>query len=440
MRWLLILIFSGCFSLFGQITMDRGVPEIVQKNFSRKFPGAENVSWDKVDSNFKADCFYRDRGTYAEYTPEGEWVMTITDLDLKTLYRPIENYLDENFKGDKVLFAEEADKADRQNYYYVQVEHKNKETKETYDVELFFDKTGRIEQVKLPDGVNDMTIVGIDDPHADIPSEVIDSWQKRFPRAEDIEWTTVQNPKDALDKTFIASFKYRDQKTQAWFKPDGTWIETHVSYDEKELHRMVQAYLEEHHKDDDFIRAEKVTKADRTDYTYVKMERMERGQSKPYVFELFFDKAGQIQKVNRPQVLKNQYLLTVDIPNYIARKFKSRFAAAKDVTWETSDTNYVARFTYRDQKTTATFSDSADWIQTVSVLDLKDIYRPVQRQLDENYKDYKLTYAEKVTRADRKNYYYIEMVSKKRDLEPQKLGLFFDSTGRPKEEKEVKSN
>ena len=402
--------------------------------FSRKFPRAENVSWNKVDNNFKADCFYKDRSTYAEFTPEGEWVMTITDLDLKTLYPPVQRYLDENFKKDKVILAEQAEKADRMDYYYVQIQRKDEETKEEYVAELFFDKTGRIEQVKLPEGVNDMTVVGIDDPNSDIPEAVIDSWQKRFPRAEDIEWSTVPNTSDSIDVDFIGTFTYRDQPTKAEFLPDGSWVETRSEYDQKDLYGPILKYLDEHHKGDDYVIGEKVTRADRNDYYYVKMVRDEKGMEEPYEFELFFNKSGQIEKVNRPEVLVNQYLLTVDIPDDVARKFKGRFASASDVTWETSEGKWVASFIYRDLPTTAQFSDSAQWIQTVQQLDIKDLYAPIQRYLDENYSDYKVVYAEKATRKDRNDYYYIELVGRKKDVGPQKQGLFFDKTGRPKKD------
>jgi hypothetical protein len=426
-HFFMILFIVEVDFIVAQVNNDSDIPETVQKSFNRKFPRAEDIAWEKVDTNYKADCFFNGRGTYAEFTPEGEWVMTITDLDLNTLYRPIQNYLDENFKRDKIIFAEEANKADRQDYFYVQLERKDPETKEPYRIELFFDKTGRIEQVKIPEGVNDMTIVGFDDPNSEIPEVVIDSWQKRFPRAEEIEWTRKGN-------NFVASFIYRDQPTHAEFTPAGDWVEARAKLDEKELHRLILTYIEEHHKDDDFIIGEKVTRADRKDYFYIKMEREVRGESQPYVFELFFDRAGQIQQVNRPEVLRNQYLLTVDIPDLVARKFKSRFAGASDVTWQTNDNTWVSTFIYREEPTTAIFSDSADWIQTTSQVNVKDLYSPIQRYLDENYKDYNPTYAEKVTRKDRNNYYYVELVSKKKNVDPLKLALYFDSAGRLKED------
>ncbi|GAB4322631.1 MAG: hypothetical protein Kow00127_15300 [Bacteroidales bacterium] len=420
----LLLVSSN---LSAQTNVHPDVPDVVRKSFNRKFPRAENVAWTKVDTIYKADCFFKGRGTYAEFTQSGKWLTTITDLDLKTLYRPVQLYIDEHFKKDKIIFAEKAENADRSGYYYVLLEKKDPNTKETYEVELFFDKSGKFEQAKYPEGVNDQTIVGMDDPHESIPEEVTNSWKKRYPQASDLKW-------EQRGDHYFAHFVYREQPVTAEFTSDGEWIEARTSLKEKELHRLVQAYLIEHHKDDDFVLAEKVTRADRQDYTYVKMERFEKGQMRPYVFELYFDRSGKITKVDRPEALKNQYLLTVDIPNDVAKKFKSRFSGASDVTWESDNGNWVCQCIYRGQPTTAIFSDSADWIQTTTELDIKNLYNPVQRYIDENYPNYKVTYAEKVVRADRNNYYYVELLSKKKNLYPPKVTLYFDSAGRLRED------
>jgi hypothetical protein len=299
---------------------------------------------------------------------------------------------------------------------------------------LFFDKTGTIEQAKLPESINDMTIVGITDPNSEIPPEVIDSWQKRFPKAEDINWSKKAHPSDTIDHVFIGTFVYRGYPTKAEFLPNGQWLETRTQYDEKGLYAPVVKYIEENHWYDDLIIAEKVTRADRQDYYYAKLERMEKGQFRPYVFELFFSKSGKIQEVRRPEALKSQYLLTVDVPQEVARKFKGRFASASDETWETKDGNWVASFNYRGMPTTAEFTDSAEWIMTVTQLDIKTLYSPIQRVLDKEYAQYRPVFAEKATRSDRDDYYYVELVGKKKNVDPNKLGLFFDKTGRLKED------
>lgn len=569
---------------FSQNYADEDVPAEVLSKFKRKFPKADNVSWDKVEDNYKVDCFVKGRGTYAEFTPEGEWVLTVTDLDLKKLYPPVQKYIDDNFRKDKLVLAEMSVTSDKQDFYYVQLAHKAKNIEELQIIELFFDKTGRIEEVILPDDFQQVMVVGIDDRNADVPAAVIDSWQKKFPNSTDIEWTKDSEPtdtneyyfiahfefkeqittaefgpngrwmkttteidhrdlilpianylsdnfekekvllaektvgasqddfyyvqiahkgedrkapyifelvfdnngiikeaylpdgyenfeiaglenkknetpsevikswkkrfprstgvlwskkintSDTIDFNFIGTFEYRERPTIAEFLPNGKWYETRAEYKERELYAPVLKYINENHWGDEMVLAEKVTRADRKGYYYVKLERMDKGQFRPYVFHLYFSKAGIIQKVERPEELKNQYLLTVDIPKQVGRKFKSRFPRAKEVKWETDQGNWVASFTDNELPTTAIFTDSAQWVQTKAEMDVKNIYSPLQRNLDKLYSGYKVVYGEKVTRKDRKNYYYVELVARKKSVSPRRQELYFDKMGRLKED------
>lgn len=430
---LCILLASGSNILFGQNSSSRDVPAVVEKNFLKKFPRAENVSWDKIDTNYKVDCFFNGRGTYAEFTPSGKWVLTVTDMDVDNLHPLIESYINEHFKKDKIVVFEQALSADKKDYFYVQVAREDKNREEPWFIELFFDKTGNIEQVKTPEGFKDLTVVGIDDPNNQTPAEVIDAWQKRFPKAEEIKWTKKENPSDTIPLDYIGVFIFKDQRTRAEFLPDGTWIETRIEFAEKELYEPVLQYIEENHWFDDLKIAEKVTTFDRKDFYYVKLERIQKGQFRPYIFELYFDKMGKLTKAIRDQELKNQFLLTVDVPPLVAKKFNSRFANASDVKWETREGNWVSHFVYRDQVTTAEFSDTA-WISTVVEQDIKNLYAPVQRILDNDYGDYRIIFAEMTTRADRKDYFYVELISKKKREGDQKLGLFFDKTGKLKKD------
>lgn len=434
LKTFIVLSLSLFFFSLNAQEAEPDVPTAVIKTFNKKFPRAEDVSWNKVDTMYKVNCYYRERAAYAEFTSSGKWVETVLDVDTKQIYTPIERYIDENFKKDKIVFVEKATRADKQDYYYVQLNRKTKGSKETQTIELFFDKVGKIEQVKMPEGVDNMTVVGIDNPKLETPAAVIDTWKKRFPKAQDIEWSKQANPSDTIDYSYFASFIYRDAKTKAEFLENGKWVETRVEYKEKDLYKPVLSYILENHYYDDLIIAEKVTRADRNNYYYANLERMEKGQFRPYVFELFFNKTGKIQKVNRPAELKNQYLLTVDIPPTVAKKFNSRFSSAKNVTWETQEGNWVANFTYRDNPTYTEYTDSAQWVMTIVELDTKNIYAPVQRALDKDYTNYRVTYAEKATRKDRNDHYYVELIGKKKSVVPQKQGLYFNKMGKLKED------
>ncbi|MCD4735235.1 MAG: PepSY-like domain-containing protein, partial [Bacteroidales bacterium] len=199
---LFIIVFLMCGYLYSQTSEEITVPDKILKSFNRRFPRAEDVSWNKVDTAFKADFYYKERLSYVEYSENGEWVMSIIDQDIHNLYPPIDRYLKEHYKKHKILFVEKAVRADKNDYYYAQLSQKVKGKKKPVIIELFFDKTGRIEQVKQPEGMDDMTIPGIDEPETVIPGEVTDSWKKRFPRAEELSWTTKKNESDSIDYNY----------------------------------------------------------------------------------------------------------------------------------------------------------------------------------------------------------------------------------------------
>jgi len=127
-------------------------------------------------------------------------------------------------------------------------------------------------------------------------------------------------------------------------------------------------------------------------------------------------------------------LLTEEIPPLVAKKFNSRFARAEEVAWKKKDQEWISNFYYRDLPTTAIYTDSAEWVMTVVELDVKKLYAPIQRNIDENYKEYKVSSAQKATRKDRKDYYLVNLEAKKKTVSPQKQELRFNKTGKLIEE------
>lgn len=134
--------------------------------------------------------------------------------------------------------------------------------------------------------------------------------------------------------------------------------------------------------------------------------------------------------------MKKEYLLTAEIPPTIAKKFNSRFARAEDAAWEKGEGEWVADFYYRDLPTKAIYTDSAQWVMTVVDLDIKNLYAPVQRYIDENYQEYKIIAAKKATRKDRNDYYLVNLLGKKKTTSPQNMELRFNKTGKLIDSKE----
>jgi hypothetical protein len=120
------------------------VPEAVSSYFSRRFPRAEEVVWEEYgDNNYMASFWYRDTPTKTEFTPDGQLVSTITTMDSKNIYRPVLRYVEENYPDYKIDFGEKALRKDRNHYYYVLIYTKKKKVTPK-EIELYFDKVGKI--------------------------------------------------------------------------------------------------------------------------------------------------------------------------------------------------------------------------------------------------------------------------------------------------------
>lgn len=437
MKLILAIVLSFCvLGISGQKTAkDKfDVPPVVSKSFKKKFAKATDISFDRIDNNYKADFLIEDKLFYAEFTPEGEWVMTIEDIDLLTIYPPILKFIEENYPKYEILFVEKATRKDKKDYYYVQVAKKVKGYKEPLVIELFFDKTGRFEKAIKPEGFEDIEVPIVDDSRAQIPVDVVAVFEKKYPMATDINWEEVNLDTDTIKKIFQAAFIFRDKAFKAEFTPTGEWYQSRELLQNNSIYPPVMKYLNDNYPKNKIILAESVTRSDKKDFYYVAIAEKVKGVKEPYTIELFFDKSGKVYKINRPEELKDQYMLTVDIPQDIAKKFTTRFPKASDVTWELYNKNYTARFKFKEKPTVAEYTANAEWISTTVEIDPKELYTPIQRYLDKNFTDYKVSYAEKATLANRNDYYYLELLGKKKTVTPQQQFLYFDKMGRLKEE------
>jgi len=116
----IICLFISCNSV-----AQEEVPESVRKNFQEKYPGENDPDWrldknNNFESHFKIDGIkYR-----ADFSPDGHWIETETNIKKKNLPKPIKKILKKKYDDNKI-------------YEIEKVEHFLKGT--FYDVELKID-------------------------------------------------------------------------------------------------------------------------------------------------------------------------------------------------------------------------------------------------------------------------------------------------------------
>ncbi len=134
-----------------------GTPSNIKKAFDKKFPNNEEAKWVQVDSNYIVTFFLRDVEQKAEFSPEAKLVATTSFMEPKNLFRPLENYLEKNYKKYKVLSAEKVT-YDRnyaklfpekklKSYYMVKISEKVKGSKKPKLSTIYFDSKGTLDRI-----------------------------------------------------------------------------------------------------------------------------------------------------------------------------------------------------------------------------------------------------------------------------------------------------
>lgn len=131
---------------------------------------------------------------------------------------------------------------------------------------------------------------------------------------------------------------------------------------------------------------------------------------------------------------------STDVPALVKKMFDKKFPRSEEVSWEQIDSNYIASFFFRVNDQKAEFAPDGKLVSTTTIMDPKNIFRPLENYLIKKYKKYKVVKAEKII-YDRnyqklfpekklKNYYYVEISLKiKGSKKPQINRLWFDGIG-----------
>ena len=129
-----------------------------------------------------------------------------------------------------------------------------------------------------------------------------------------------------------------------------------------------------------------------------------------------------------------------DAPAAVKKYFEKKFPRSEEIVWKQNDSNYIATFFFHEMEQKAEFTPDGKMVSTSSIMDPKNIFRPLENYLIKKYDKYKVVKAEKVL-YDRnyqklypekklKNYYYIEISQKVKGSKiPKITKLWFDGAG-----------
>lgn len=169
---------------------------------------------------------------------------------------------------------------------------------DTYN--LFFDRKGNMLQDNVPadlfakkeakraasqeyeeeDLYEDRTTIS----SSSVPEAVTNYFNRRFPRAEETQWTEE-------DEYFTARFFGRELENKVTFNAAGEILRTKTEMAPDRYYRPIVMYVEENYPKYDIDYAEKIIRKDRINYYYV--ELYTRKRDLPSTVYLYFDKMGK---------------------------------------------------------------------------------------------------------------------------------------------------
>lgn len=394
------------------------VPPAVVANFNKKFPRSEAASWYLLGEDYGVDFMFKETRNEAHYSASGAWILTKEEMLPDYIYAPVQRYLETEYPRYDIKYAEKITRADRINTFYVEVFQRVKGVSEPPVTQLFFDNTGRIERANTPQ---------VDDDSAG---------------TDDAQVTT--NPR--FDRQFEKDIDGLKEGTKRGKK-----------LKEQELPTGITSYIYGRYPS---VKIKETVLDDDSQWGTVYRVLISKEGLMQTSYELYFDTFGKLLQDNAPEELVSKKVKqadtsdpiqemddeeeevetkpsvrATDIPDVVVKNQARRYPRSEELEWDEGPNNrYVAHFYFRELKHSLTMDAAGVILETRTEMAQDRMYRPIMTYLDENYPEYKITYAEQIVRKDRINYYYLELTAKKRKTSPQSQYFFFDKMGKPMDE------
>lgn len=132
---LIALLFS--FTAFAQ---QENVPKSIKDTFSKLYPKATEVKWDKENQGYEANFKLNGKDMSIILDKDGKVMETETAIEIFQLPKGVEKYVMDNYKGFKIISAAKIVKSNGEELYEAKIS-KGKEKKD-----LYFDKNGKLEK------------------------------------------------------------------------------------------------------------------------------------------------------------------------------------------------------------------------------------------------------------------------------------------------------
>jgi len=124
-KMLLFALFTIIFLLLGCEISIKQPPKSVRQAFETMFPGATHVEWEKMPSAYKADFHHDRHEKEAQFSKDGTWLRTKTDLTIFDIPAPVMKTAQEfrDWEIDDITLYEQADGVPA--FYLIEYDHEH---------------------------------------------------------------------------------------------------------------------------------------------------------------------------------------------------------------------------------------------------------------------------------------------------------------------------
>lgn len=183
------------------------VPEPVKKEFGKKIPRPEELSWYGVDTFFVAKSIYKEQKNEVFIARNGKWVKTYTELPESVVSGNILKHLNSFHSGWKFKTAVKEARADKEDRLLVEV-YEKANRKQKLSTALLFDKAGKLiitfdpeydpiegkskkdkEEEGLEKYYQKMSINVAEERAIEIPEAVENAFKAKYPKIKTPQWS-----------------------------------------------------------------------------------------------------------------------------------------------------------------------------------------------------------------------------------------------------------
>lgn len=302
----------------------------------------------------------------------------------------------------------------------------------------------------------------------EVPKNAVDNFKSQYPKAKSVSWE-----KDGEE--FVVSYKEDQSLAKTTYTSAGKFVKTTIAIEQEDLpmnvfnnikktyptyDEILYSYLVKEPKDLQYYLVGVMVKSQQlvsdmrftligsliskseekqTEVTMAKKQQEAEAKNadvKAAAEKKSDGKADNAKADSRKKSRKaDENLISEDkVPATVMKTFKKRMMNAQDVRWyrKQGDSVYSVKCVVRDQNTLGKFTDQGKWISSRTELEKDRVPSAVYKTINQFYPSYKFVSAGKELRADKQDFFAVEIIEKANAKSGDVTTLYLDKSARIK--------